>query len=202
MNHEDEMRIRRRRGLEEAEQKEVKEEVQISSIYDGTVMIHNVETDFVERQVGTLPCFLYMPNSFREMNEEEKAVLFARTKAPKHAFGCDDLLLFVSAAVTNKPLKNDQIRMFLDAGKRPLEAMIPQSKVYKSYIFEKNEKNVGCIEFVSGGIPSPLYNLMMFVSIEEELVILNIYTLNELKKTVFPYIEQMARSLRIEEKEE
>ena len=201
MGFEDEQRILKKRGLNEAQNEEL-EQIKIDSIYDGKVMIHNVETLFEERKLGSFPCYMYMPQSFREYTEDEKKILFARTAPPKHAYGTEDLILYVSVTSADKPIKNEQIRLFLDAGRQPLEAMIPQSKVYKSYVLQNGEKNVGCMEFISAGIPLKMYNLMMFVSIDDKLVIINVYTFNELKKAVFPYIEQMARSLRIEENQE
>lgn len=201
MSYEDEQRILRKRSADEAKVEEEHQE-SVSSIFDGKVMVHNVETLFEERQLGNLPCYIYMPQCLRELSDKEKEVLFARTKPPKFAYGSEELILYVSVTSTDKLLKNEQIRTFLDAGKRPLESMIPQSKVYKSYVKKNGDKNVGCFEFVSGGIPMNMYNLMMFISINDELVIINIYTFNELKKRVFPYIEQMAQSLRIEESQE
>ena len=196
MNYNDEERIKRKNmAMNGGNEENVMQE--ITSIYDGAVNLHGVECIFAEQQIGDFPCYIYMPEQFRLLTDEEKEILFARTKPPKYAYGADELFLFLSVNITDSPMKNEQIRMFTSASRGPLEALIPQSKVYKTYITEIDNKNVGHAELVSGGIFGKIYNLMMFVSIDDRLLIINIYTQNELKKTVFPYMKQMAESLRI-----
>lgn len=198
MSYTDEERMKRRNMVMDGgnEENTIPE---ITSIYDGIVNLHGVECTFSERQIGEYPCYIYMPEQFRLMTDEEKDILFARTKPPKYAYGADELLLFLSVSIAESPMKDEQIRMFTSASRGPLEALIPQSKVYKTYVTEIDRKHVGHVELVSGGILGKIYNLMMYISMDDKLMVINIYTQNELKKNVFPYIEQMAESLRIEE---
>ncbi len=199
MAFEDEIRIRKKRALEEEEKKAADASEEIGSIYDEKVIIHTIETSFEERQIGNLPCYMYMPKSFKELTEEEKKKAFARTTPPPYAYSSDDLLFYVSVGFTGKALANEQIREFIGAIKGPLTAMIPQCEIFKTYVLEKGDARLGCVECISGGIPMPLYNLMVYMSVEGKLVILNVYTVNDLKKSVFPYMEQMVKSIRFEE---
>lgn len=201
MSYNDEERIKRKNMAMAGT--DVEDNIQENtSIFEGAVNLHGVESIFEERQIGDFPCYIYMPKQFRLMTEEEKSILFARTKPPKYAYGAEDLLLFLSVSITESPMKNEQIRMFMSACKSPLEALIPQSKVYKTYVTEVDGRNIGHAEFVSGGIGGKIYNLMMFLCVGDKLLIINIYTQNELKQMLFPYMEQMAESLRIEDKKD
>ncbi|MBR3469910.1 MAG: hypothetical protein IKH28_09495 [Lachnospiraceae bacterium] len=202
MSYEDEIRIKTKRGLEEAEQKAAEKDDEVGSIYDEKVILHNVETSFEEMQIGDLPCYMYMPKTFKPLTDEQKQKVFARTAPPPFAYGADELILYVSASPAKKPMSDNNIRQFISAIKRPLEAMIPQCQIFKTYVIEKEDKRLGCVECISGGIPMPLYNFMVFASVNGELVILNVYTLNDLKKQLAPYMEEMVKSIRIEGKEE
>ncbi len=202
MSYQDEERIKAKKQLEEMEEQarkeaESKEEAK-QSIYDEYVCFEEKQFTFERRLVGELPVSIYMPKDFRLMTPEEKDIVFARTKPPKYAYFGDGIPFSMAVNVTESPLKNEQVKTFLNYSSKIIENMVPKAKVLRTYMAGEEEFLVGNAEFLSMGFDGMIYNLMLFASVEEKLLVIDISFENKEKKKLLPLMKEIAGSLKAE----
>ena len=202
MSYQDEERIKAKKQLEQMEEQakreaELKEEAK-QSIYDEYVSFADKQFTFERRIIEDLPVSIYMPKDFRLMTLEEKEIVFARTKPPKYAYFGDDIPFSMAVNVTESPLKNEQIRTFLNYSSKIIENMVPKAKVLRTYMAGEEEFLVGNAEFLSMGFDGMIYNLMLFASVEEKLLVIDISFENKEKEKMLPLIKEIAGSLKSE----
>lgn len=202
MSYQDEERIKAKKQLEQMEEQakreaELKEEAK-QSIYDEYVSFADKQFTFERRIIEDLPVSIYMPKDFRLMTLEEKEIVFARTKPPKYAYFGDDIPFSMAVNVTESPLKNEQIRTFLNYSSKIIENMVPKAKVLRTYMGGEEEFLVGNAEFLSMGFDGMIYNLMLFASVEEKLLVIDISFENKEKEKMLPLIKEIAGSLKSE----
>ena len=202
MSYQDEERIKAKNQLEQMEEQakreaELKEEAK-QSIYDEYVSFADKQFAFERRIIEDLPVSIYMPKDFRLMTLEEKEIVFARTKPPKYAYFGDDIPFSMAVNVTESPLKNEQIRTFLNYSSKIIENMVPKAKVLRTYMAGEEEFLVGNAEFLSMGFDGMIYNLMLFASVEEKLLVIDISFENKEKEKMLPLIKEIAGSLKSE----
>lgn len=202
MSYQDEERIKAKKQLEQMEEQakreaELKEEAK-QSIYDEYVSFADKQFAFERRIIEDLPVSIYMPKDFRLMTLEEKEIVFARTKPPKYAYFGDDIPFSMAVNVTESPLKNEQIRTFLNYSSKIIENMVPKAKVLRTYMAGEEEFLVGNAEFLSMGFDGMIYNLMLFASVEEKLLVIDISFENKEKEKMLPLIKEIAGSLKSE----
>ena len=200
MSYQDEERIKAKKQLEQMEEQakreaELKEEAK-QSIYDEYVSFADKQFTFERRIIEDLPVSIYMPKDFRLMTLEEKEIVFARTKPPKYAYFGDDIPFSMAVNVTESPLKNEQIRTFLNYSSKIIENMVPKAKVLRTYMAGEEEFLVGNAEFLSMGFDGMIYNLMLFASVEEKLLVIDISFENKEKEKMLPLIKEIAGSLK------
>ena len=202
MSYQDEERIKAKKQFEQMEEQakreaELKEEAK-QSIYDEYVSFADKQFAFERRIIEDLPVSIYMPKDFRLMTLEEKEIVFARTKPPKYAYFGDDIPFSMAVNVTESPLKNEQIRTFLNYSSKIIENMVPKAKVLRTYMAGEEEFLVGNAEFLSMGFDGMIYNLMLFASVEEKLLVIDISFENKEKEKMLPLIKEIAGSLKSE----
>ncbi len=198
MEFRDEIRLKRKKELEEMEKRQL-EEKKIASIYTDTVLINDVACEFEERQIGDTSCYIYMPTIFRQLTDAELSITFPGNNRPKYVFGHEDLLLTISVSASNSPMPKEYMKQFLNVSDKIIKGMVPQAMVLKRYMLGEEEFPVGVAEFSSGGLSGTIFNYMLFSSVNEKLFIVNLYSSYAMHDDILPIMKQMAESYRIEE---
>ncbi|MCI7791973.1 MAG: hypothetical protein MR531_14565 [Lachnospiraceae bacterium] len=203
MQYSDEDRIKAKKQLEqEKKEMEKKQEEERGSIYDEQIDILGEKCSFTRRRIGNLPCSIYMPTQFELLSEEAKEMAFIRTKSPQYAYAADDLPFSMAVNVAESPLKDEDIRKFLNVSGRLIETMVPKATMVRTYITGTENFHIGNAEFLSLGFDGMIYNLMLFASIKGKLTIIDMSTNNSMKKYILPILKEMAESLQLEETED
>lgn len=203
MSMNDEERLKAKKNLEQAkEEMEQKREEERGSIYDDAVDIMGTKTTFARRRIGNLPCSMYMPTLFDNLPEEDKEFVFVRTKAPQYAYASEELPFYMAVNVAESPLKDEDIRKFLNVSGRLIETMVPKATIVRTYMTGTEKFHIGNAEFLSIGFDGMIYNLMLFASVEEKLTVINMSINNSMKQYFLPIMKEMAESLQLEEVED
>lgn len=203
MSFQDEERLKAKKQLEQMkENAEQKQEEERGSIYDEYIEFMGIKSTFSRQRIANLPCSMYMPEQFEVLSEEDKEILFVRTKSPQCAYASDELPFSMAVNVAESPLKDEDIRKFLNVSGKLIEAMVPKANIVRTYMTGTEKFHVGNVEFLSMGLDGMIYNLMLFVSVNEKLTVINMSTNNDVKKYTLPIMKEMAESIQLEEIED
>lgn len=200
MGFEDEKRLEAKKQLNN--QPPPEEETVCQSIYDEHVTWKGQQYVFERREIEDLGISIYMPKTFRLMTVEEKELAFPRTKPPLYAYLGDHIPFSMAVNITESPLLANQVKVFLKYSRQIIENMVPKAKVLRTYMSGTEDFPVGNAEFLSMGFDGMIYNVMLFVSVSEKLLVIDLSFGNADKKLLLELIKEMAESLRLGDKDE
>lgn len=190
------------RQEEEAHEEDSVQNENEEQITDGMVHIYGEEVLFERKTVEEFGLSMILPADYNLVDEETKAVLYPLGNRPSHVFACGTVQGTVAMNYTPSAVPNEHIKDFLPKIQKLLEQMGPQSKMLKKEVIEKEEHNIGVLQFLSHAIDVNVYNFMTFISLEGKLLIITVSFPNKMSDRYVTLAEQMIDSIAFIEKED
>lgn len=182
---------------EDSVKKETEEQIK-----DGLVHIYGEEVEFERKTLEELKISLILPKDYNLVDEATKAVLYPMGNAPTHVFACGTVQGSVALNQTENPVDNAHIKEFLPKMKKLMEQVGPQTHMISMKTIEMDEHNIGILQFISHAIDMNVYNMMVFLSIENKLLMLSISFPNKMSDRFTAIGNQIIDSLEFLEEEE
>lgn len=159
---------------EEKEPESPKEE----SIFDGEVTIADQKVQFERVEIPELQISIMMPNFFFLLSEEVKQYIYPAGNRPSHVYGGENIYYQLSLSKTSHQVPDEGMVKFLPMAKKLMEVMGPKTKILAADVVkhpvEDNCYHVGILEFISQAVDMSIYNVMFYISINNQLLMGNI----------------------------
>lgn len=208
MDKRDEEIVARKRAIsiEKAEQKEkeIIEAEKAESIFDGRIHIDEKEVNFVRREIAEYGISLLLPETFTEMDEDDKNVVYPYGTAPCHVYCGMDAPFQVSLNKTEHIVPNSGIPKFMEIAKNVMERIGPQARILSNYHISRGERNIGLMEIATMGLDGPVYNMQFYLSLSDQKIVIGAITCQAKRHDrMLPIMKEIVDSIIIfEDKEE
>lgn len=202
----DEELIKKRRLLEEFEQKrfsrETIEKEKGQSIFDGEIMVNMVPVTFAERQLLDGKVAIWMPDDFEELTPEEVAVSYPLGNKPDKVYSNSYLDLAAGYNYTHHEVPDEYMGDFLKIARLSLERTGPKVRIISENVRKTEKHTISSIELISHTVTESIYNLMYFASLDGRVLIgfINFNCRN--RERYKPVAQEMASSFRFMDEEE
>lgn len=206
MAYEDEQILKMKQKMKEEEEKkhseEAVEEETEEKIADGMVHIYGEEVLFERKEVEEFGLSMILPKDYELIGDDFKAILYPQGNRPSHVFACGTVQGSVALNLSPSAVTNDGIKDLLPKMKILMEQVGPQTKIVSCEAIQKEERNIGVLEFISHAIDMNVYNMMTFHSIDDKLLILTISFPNKMSDRFVEIGKQIIDSIEIQEEED
>ena len=145
---------------------------------------------------------IILPKDYALLDEETRAFLYPQGNCPPYVYACQTVQGSVAINLTPSIVPNEHMREFVPKMKRVMEQMGPQTKILSCKTIEKEERNIGILEFLSHAIDTNVHNFMTYHSVNNRLLMLTISFPNKNSDRYVALAKQMIDSIIIEEGEE
>lgn len=135
-----------------------------------------IETEFYDFDNGNF--LLKIPKDFYVMDQEMINVKYPNGNPPSFVLTNDKTTINIAVNITNVPMKNSQIKSYIDA---MIEQLSDVSPVIHTR-FERNNHEVGEIKFTSKAVDTNIYNHMIAFSDNGMLRIVSFNCTEELQR--------------------
>lgn len=149
-----------------------------------------------ERIIKDMGIGISMPEKFFEFNNDFKEIMYPYGNMPKYVFGGEDIQFQMMFNITPNKIENHQIKEFLPMAKKIITAAGPKVHVVQTGIIEKEEHQIGVMEFVSRAVDMSVYNVMFYYSLNEQLMMASINFPFQDKENMIPVAKEILESLR------
>lgn len=201
MSYQDEEILKAKKAIadekERLEQKENLEKEAEKSIYDGTVTILGKEVLFQRREITELNISIYMPESFFLLAPDLARLIYPAGNAPSHVFGGEDIQFQMTMNQTTHAVPNDGMKEFVKISAQLLEAMGPKVTIVEKKVEEKENFNIGILQFVSRAVDMMVYNIQYYVSMNGKLLMGTVTFPSKYKKRMIPLAKEIIGSIEI-----
>lgn len=171
------------------------------SIFDGSIHIEKQEVRFQRKEIEELKLSLYIPETFERMEGELKEIFYPLGNAPSHVYADTGIPLQLTLNYTGHIVPDDGIPKLIKMAAKLMENYGPKVKILSSGVVRLKEHNIGIIEFGSKAVDSSVYNVMFYISIENQALIGNINFANRYSKRLVPVAKEMIDSIEIQTEE-
>ena len=166
--------------LEEKRKEEETEKEE--SIFEGEITVEGQKVRFQNVEIPELQINIRMPESFFLLSEEVKQYIYPAGNRPSHVYGGENIYYQLSLSKTSHQVPDEGMVKFLPMAKKLMEVMGPKTKILDANVIkhpvEDSYYHVGILEFISQAVDMSIYNVMFYISIDNQLLMGNI---------VFPY---------------
>ena len=163
----------------EKKEEETKKE---ESIFEDEITIEGQKVQFQNVEIPELQISIRMPESFFLLSEEAKQYIYPAGNRPSHVYGGENIYYQLSLSKTSHQVPDEGMVKFLPMAKKLMEVMGPKTKILDANVIkhpvEDTDYHVGIMEFMSQAVDMSIYNVMFYISIDNQLLMGNI---------VFPY---------------
>ncbi|MBQ2802099.1 MAG: hypothetical protein IJF03_12035 [Lachnospiraceae bacterium] len=163
--------------LLESERKETESEKE-ESIFDGVITIEGQKVQFERVEIPELQISIMMPDFFFLLSEEVKQYIYPAGNRPSHVYGGENIYYQLSLSKTSHQVPDEGMVKFLPMAKKLMEVMGPKTKILAANVVkhpvEDTCYHVGIMEFISQAVDMSIYNVMFYISINNQLLMGNI----------------------------
>lgn len=175
------------------------EETKEESIFDGKVTIGDKKIIFERVEISELKISILMPDIFFLLSEDIKKFIYPAGNAPSHVYGGEDITYQLSLSKTTHQVPDDGMVKFLPIAKKVMELMGPKTRILDANVVEhmvgEDCYHLGIMEFISEAVDMSIYNVMFYISIENQLVMGNITFPYKFRKTYMKIAKETIDSL-------
>lgn len=151
---------------DETIEKEIEE-----SIFDGTIHIYGEGVRFSKRVIEELGICIWMPDEFSVLDKEIAEKIYPFGNRPSHVFASPNINFNIAFNQTNNKVANDEMKEFLKVSRKLIENMGPKARIIKTEVKEKEDINIGIMEFITNAIDTAVYNIIFNVGMDDRLLI-------------------------------
>lgn len=159
-------------------EKEMKGEEKEQSIFDGSVTIMQRQVTYERVEIPELRISVLMPSDFFALADEVKQYIYPAGNRPSHVYGGENIFYQLSFSLTTHQVPDEGMVKFVPMAKKLMEAMGPKTKVMNAnvieHMVEEKKYHIGIVEFISTAIDMSIYNVMFYVSIDNQLLMGNV----------------------------
>ena len=163
--------------LLENETKEFESEKE-ESIFDGEITVEGQKVRFERVEIPELQISIMMPDFFFLLSEEVKQYIYPAGNRPSHIYGGENIYYQVSLSKTSHKIPDEGMVKFLPLAKKLMEVMGPKTKILAANVIKHQAEDscyhVGILEFISQAVDMSIYNVMFYISINNQLLMGNI----------------------------
>lgn len=204
-DYSDELIIKARRMMEEAQKKShsnevVQEELQ-QSIYDDVVTIFEVPVVFQDRDIIENRATIRMPTDFIARTDEEISSVYALGSKPQYVYSNGYLSFMVAFNWTTNLISDDNIHDFTQFASRAIERTGPQCRILNTEKLYRPDCNLSILQFLAQTLDSVNMNVMFFASMEGRLMIGSITFDQKDADRLRPLAVEMAKSFHLNHEE-
>jgi len=197
----DELIIKARRKIEEAERERhsdqvVEKEIQ-QSIYDEVVTIFEVPVVFQEWNILDGHAAIWMPSDFIARTDEEIASVYTLGTKPQYVYSNGYLSFMIAFNWTTNLISNDNIHDFTQFASRAIERTGPHCRILNTEKLNRPDCNLSILQFLAQTLDSVNMNVMFFASIEGRLLIGSITFNQKDANRLRPLAVEMAKSFHL-----
>ena len=171
----DELIIKARRKMEEAQKKshstEVVEQELQQSVYNDVVTVFEVPVAFEDRDIIEGRATIRMPSDFIARTDEEIASVYTLGTKPQYVYSNGYLSFMIAFNWTTNLISNDNIHDFTQFASRAIERTGPQCRILNTEKLNRPDCNLSILQFLAQTLDSVNMNVMFFASIEGRLLI-------------------------------
>lgn len=185
--------------IEEEKQRESDE-----SIHDDVVHIEGKNLTFSRRCIEEAGISLYMPDIFERMDDEARKLFYPLGNAPEYIYADPELGVPFNIAVgkTQNIVPDEGIPKLMGITEKLMNNYGPNARVLSNGTIRLNDHNIGIMETVTRALDGGVYNVMMYMSINNHVVIGNIHFATKYSKRMIPVAKQIIDSMEfLEEKD-
>ena len=180
-----------------------KEEQKKESIYDEYVHIENEKVTFVRRNIDEIGISLLMPEIFELLDDETRVAFYPLGNAPQYVYTEFSIPFHIALNKTKNIVPDDGIPKLMKWSTKLVENYGPKAKVLASGVIKHLDHNIGIIEMVTRAIDGNVYNVMFYISINNEVRIGNIHFAAKYNDRMIPIAKQIIDSIEfLEEKKD
>lgn len=202
----DELIIKARRKIEEAQkeshsEKVVQQELQ-QSIYDDVITIFEIPVVFKDWDIIEDRATIRMPSDFITRTDEEIASVYALGTKPQYVYSNGYLNFMIAFNWTTNLISNDNIHDFTQFASRAIERTGPQCRILNTEKLNRPDCNLAILQFLAQTLDSVNMNVMFFASVEGRLLIGSITFNQKDADRLRPLAVEMAKSFHLNHAEE
>lgn len=185
--------------IEEEKQNEIDE-----SIYEGDVHIEGKTLTFSRRCIEEVGISLYMPDIFERMDDETRKLFYPLGNAPEYIYADPEFGVPFNIAIgkTQNIVPDDGIPKLMDMTEKLMNNYGPKAKVLSNGAVRLKDHNIGIMETVTRGLDGGVYNVMIYMSINNHVVIGNIHFATKYSKRLIPIAKQIIDSIEFLEEQD
>jgi len=187
---------------EKQESKENLENELKESIMDGKVHIYGQEVEFSRRKNEEYGVSIMMPTTSFDLDEQLKMEIYPSGNRPKYVYGNATVNLVISLNLTNNRIPVDKLEPFLDYGEKLLKVTMPKVTNIERKMIDKEDYQIGVMEFISTAIDTEVYNTTFYVIVKGQILMGNINFPLKYKERQLTIAKEMLESFEIEDVEE
>ncbi len=196
------MKKKMEQQMQQREKDENLEEELQQSIFDGTIQILGKDVTFERREIEEFGITILMPRDFKELDEDLRKLVYPSSNGPQHVFTSEDEYMNISFKQNSNIIKSEQLKEFVNLSKKIMEVSGPKVKIVKTGEIEREDMNIGTMEFISNAIDGVIYNYMGFVPLGTGVLLVSIVYKNARKKRLNPVAREILQSLICTKQEE
>ena len=202
----DELIIKARRKMEEAEKARHSSEVVMrelqQSIYDDVLTVFDIPVIFKDWEIIEGRATIRMPSDFILRTDDEVSRVYALGSKPQYVYSNGYLGFMIAFNWTNNMISNDNIHDFTQFASRAIERTGPQCRIVNTEKLVRPDCNMAILQVFAQTLDSVNLNVMFFVSVEGRLLIGSITFNQKDADRLRPLAVEMAKSFHLNSMEE
>jgi hypothetical protein len=112
-----------------------------------------------------------MPDEFTLLDKELVEKIYPFGNRPSHVFASPNINFNIAFNQTTNKIANDEMKEFLKVARKLIENMGPKARIIKTEVDEKEDRNIGIMEFITNAIDTTVYNIVFNVSMDGNILI-------------------------------
>lgn len=148
------------------------------SIFEGEIFVEGKKVHFERVEIPELQVSIMMPDFFFLLSEDVKQYIYPAGNRPSHVYGGENIYYQLSLSKTSHEVPDEGMVKFLPMAKKLMEVMGPKTKILAADVVKHQVEDscyhVGILEFISQAVDMSIYNVMFYISINNQLLMGNI----------------------------
>ena len=173
------------------------DEKQPIDIYKEYIELNGVFLPMADKSLLEDKVKIRIPKSFMLMPAEMASLKYPSERRPNPIFTDESTSINLAFNYTMTPLNDVEMEEFKESMVEVFKQMQPGASWLDEGIKDVNDKPMGFIEFISPALDGSIYNLMIFLSLEDQALICSFNCLEEDREEWRPIAHAMMESLQI-----
>lgn len=148
------------------------------SIFQGEITLEGQKVRYERVKLPELQISIMMPEIFFLLSEEVKQYIYPAGNRPSHVYGGENIYYQLSMSKTSHQVPDEGMVKFLPMAKKLMEVIGPKTKILAANVVKHPVNDtcyhIGIIEFISQAVDMSIYNVMFYISIDNQLFMGNI----------------------------